>query len=60
MIEIKCNKTEKRKIIDALAHGGLPCLFPRRAATCTRDLSMTCQKCLEKNIKWEVTNEPKK
>lgn len=42
MIEIKCKKAEKRKIIDALTHGGLPCLFPRRAATCTRDLSMTC------------------
>lgn len=57
MIEIKCSKAQKRKMIDALAR---VCLFPRRQPFCAFDKDMTCEKCLEKNIKWEVTNEPKK
>ena len=57
MIEIKCTKTEQRKIIDALMY---VCLFPHRAPYCTNDLSMTCKKCLEKNIKWEITCGSKK
>ena len=57
MIEIKCNKAEKRRIIDGLVRMRLPCLFPRKSRYCTNDPFMTCQKCIEQNIKWEVTNE---
>ena len=44
MIEIKCSKREQQKIIAALSHGTLPCIFPRKSRHCTNDLNMTCKK----------------
>lgn len=55
MIEIKCNQTQKNKIIKALATGESPCLFPRSMPRCPYDENMSCQKCLETKIKWTVT-----
>lgn len=54
MIEITCTKTEKTRIIDALAHSGFPCLFPRKAAFCSLDRASDCRDCLEKKIRWNV------
>lgn len=54
MIEISCNKTEKRKILEALEHMDTPCLFPRSATTCALRLDSSCRNCLEKKIKWNI------
>lgn len=55
MIEITCSKKQKTTIIDALAHNGLPCIFPRCMNRCMFDMHMSCQNCLEKKIKWHIT-----
>lgn len=54
MIEIKCNKTEKEKIIKALEVMESPCLFPRSRSRCVYDYDCACRKCLETKIKWIV------
>jgi len=54
MIEITCNKTEKKKIIETLEVMPIPCLFPRTAKTCFLDKNNSCKKCLETKIKWNV------
>lgn len=50
MIEIKCTKQQKTKIIEALS---CFCLF----TFCPMSPDIDCKKCVEKNIKWEITNE---
>ena len=52
MIEIKCNKTEKKKIIAALEVMQGTCLFPRQAQSCWMVTGNDCRQCLEKKIKW--------
>jgi hypothetical protein len=52
MIEIKCNKTEKKKIIDALKVMDSPCLFPKKQSICPLDIKADCEKCLNSKIKW--------
>jgi hypothetical protein len=54
MIEIKCNKTEQIKLIEALKVMESPCLFPRKAAFCALDASSDCKKCLKEKIKWVI------
>ena len=59
MIEIKCTKTQKRRIIKALVTGmgsltDAKCLFPRAVPFCVLDKDMTCDKCLENRIKFET------
>ena len=54
MIEIKCTKTQKRKIIEALKGMGLPCLFPRKMEWCALDPNAKCEECLETKIKWRI------
>ena len=57
MIEIKCNKTEKSKIIDALCRMEIPCLFPRKATFCPFNKEATCKECLETGIHWIPSRE---
>lgn len=56
MIEIKCNHTQKTKIINALRTADSPCLFPKSQARCAYDKDMDCVKCLETKIKWITPN----
>lgn len=51
MVEIKCNKAQKKKIIQSLLNPD-GCLFPRQRAFCAYDNSADCKKCFEKKIKW--------
>ena len=54
MIEIKCNKTEKEKIIQALEVMQGTCLFPRKVQTCWLVAGSECRQCLETKIKWNT------
>jgi len=55
MIEIKCSKTEKEKIIRVLEVMDPPCLFPRTQNHCYLDYTKyNCKKCLETKIKWVI------
>ena len=52
MIEIKCNKEEKERIINAFVENDLECIFSIPDVKCSE--MNDCEECLEKNIKWIV------
>lgn len=54
MIEIKCSKKEKEKLIKTLEIMEVPCLFPRKAKNCYLEAGNSCRKCLETKIKWII------
>ncbi len=54
MIEIKCTKAQKEKIISVLETMPIECLFPAKAKTCFLMQENSCKKCLETKIKWDV------
>lgn len=51
MIEIKCSKKEKQKIINSLLNPD-GCLFPRKRKRCSFDKNANCMDCFENDIKW--------
>lgn len=51
MIEIKCNRRQKKVIMESLLNPD-GCLFPRKKSRCTYDPDADCKKCIEENIKW--------
>lgn len=53
MIEIKCNKLQKKVIIAALLDPD-GCLFPQKRRWCILDKDADCKKCFENNIKWDI------
>lgn len=61
MIEIKCTALEKKRLQNALLVGmssieDAACLFPRSASSCIYNPNTNCKNCLEKKIKWVVTD----
>lgn len=54
MVEIKCSKVQKKKIIASLLNPD-GCIFPQRRKNCIYDKDASCEKCFEKNIKWIVS-----
>ena len=59
MIEIKCSKKQKQKIINALLSPD-GCLWPRSQKLCAFDYSRSCEDCYEKKIKWILTDGAEK
>lgn len=56
MVEIKCNKQQKKIIIASLLNPD-GCLFPRKRNTCVYDPNASCEKCFETKIKWTHSNK---
>jgi hypothetical protein len=59
MVEIKCSKRQKKKIINALLSPE-GCLWPRSSKMCGFDYTRSCEACFEKKIKWILTDEKKR
>lgn len=53
MIEITCNKKQKKTIIQSLQNPD-GCLFPRKRKSCVYGSDTDCVKCFEKGIKWNI------
>lgn len=51
-IEVKCTEGEKKMLIDGLSNSR-QCVFPH--VECV--IGVTCEKCIEKNIKWCVIGD---
>ena len=56
MVEIKCSKMQKRRIIKSLLSPE-GCLWPRSQIMCAYDYTRSCKDCFEKRIKWVLTDE---
>ena len=59
MVEIKCSKIQKKKIINALLSPE-GCLWPRSQIICAYDYTRRCEDCFEKRIKWTITDGKKR
>jgi len=53
-IEISCSKKQKERMIETFECMALPCLFPKKAETCSILGENSCRKCLEENIRWNI------
>lgn len=53
MVEIKCSQEEKEALITILAVTECYCFLP---VSCPSGGGSSCMECLEKNIKWEITD----
>lgn len=58
MIEIKCTQKEKEKLICCIANPDNYCIFPMSRELIDKCKTYdSCYKCVEKTIKWVITEE---
>lgn len=53
-IEVKCTDEEKETLINTWATMS-DCIFSNTGIKC--DLKIPCRECVEKNIKWNITDQ---
>ena len=53
-IEVKCTEKVKETIVNMWANSS-DCIFENTAIEC--DVKIPCRECVEKNIKWYITDE---
>lgn len=55
MIEITCTEKQKKIIIKSLLNPlAFDCLWPDKHRICEFDMNASCERCFERNIKWNI------
>ena len=53
-IEVKCTEEKKETLVNMLGDA-CDCIFDNTDIEC--DVKLPCRECVEKNIKWNITDE---